>query len=107
MLQDGRIHCASHSFNYRLHCKWTVYYSDSIAAGLQSGGHRGGLWEDGSDGAVKEKGWGLFVTEEAEWGSCTIDLQLRGPSNRFSSEPRVHNVRDEWLRRHNKKKNNN
>lgn len=57
-----------------------------------------GLWEDGTDGAVKEKGWGFCVSEDGEWGGYTIDLQLRGTTNGFSSESQGCNVRDEWLR---------
>lgn len=75
-------------------CKWTVYYADGIAAELRSAGAGwvgegqvvvGGLWEDGSDGAVKDKGWSFPVCPRrgGGWGSYTIDLQLRGPANGF------------------------
>lgn len=55
----------------------------SQQGGVGGGLGGGGLWEDGSDGTVKEKGWGFSLCPR-RGGSYTIDLQLRGPANGFS-----------------------
>lgn len=102
------IHSAAARFAPFL-CKWRVYYADGITAGLQSagrsgwgrdwGGRRGGLWEDGSDGDVKEKGWGFSVCPRRGGGVVTLlTYSSEDPRMDFPSESQGRNVRDEWLR---------
>lgn len=73
----------------------------SSQQGGVGGAQEGGLWEDGSDGAVKEKGWGFSVCPRGAGGGGVVTLLTYSSEDLrmdFPSESQGRNVRDEWLR---------